>query len=254
VIATNIIRSSSQFVWRRLRNINISNDHGSFTFYVDFVFPLSLPYLAVYMSNMACILREAGTAYSSRAPGFTSSYFSRVRVAHILCFYFVSLDCSFLTLIMRLTKIVFINGFWHYSSFCCCCFWLSISKFFVLVLTNVQYVIVCQFSNKPLIFYRQPCSLIKTKYIFIWHHFYYICQYQIFITFSLTSSSKLILEHDIIRTGNIQNIQYIKLKTEDIMLTFSTWLDVYKTLTFQQFTDRPNNDRRSLGSLYLYIA
>ena len=38
------------------------------------------------------------------------------------------------------------------------------------------------------------------------------------------------------------------------MLTFSTSLDVYKTLTLQQFTDRPNNDRRSLGSLYLYIA
>ena len=216
-----------------------------------------------------CLTRSR---YSSRAPGFTSSYFSRVRVAHILCFCFVSLDCSFLTLIMRLTKIVFINGFWHYSnvwhysngfwlewslvllSFCCCCFWLSISNFFVLVLAKVQYVIVCQFSNKPLIFYRQPCSLIKTKYIFIWHHFYYICQYQIFITFSLTTSFKLILEHDIIQTGNIQNIQYIKLKTEDIMLTFSTWLDVYKTLTLQQFTDRPNNDRRSLGSLYLYIA
>jgi len=39
-----ILRSSSQSGWR-LRNIHISNNNGSFTFYVDIVFPLSLPRL-----------------------------------------------------------------------------------------------------------------------------------------------------------------------------------------------------------------
>jgi hypothetical protein len=47
---------SSQSDWR-LQNIHISNDNGSFTFYVDVFFPLSLPRLlpdlTVYMSNMA---------------------------------------------------------------------------------------------------------------------------------------------------------------------------------------------------------
>jgi len=42
VIATNIIRSSSQSGWP-LRNIHVSSDNGSFTFYVDAFFPLSLP-------------------------------------------------------------------------------------------------------------------------------------------------------------------------------------------------------------------
>jgi len=43
-----------------LRNIHISNDNGSFTFYVDVFFPLSLPRLlpdfTVYMSNIVFVL------------------------------------------------------------------------------------------------------------------------------------------------------------------------------------------------------
>ena len=50
-----------------LRNINISNDNGSFTFYVYVFFPLSLPRLlpelTLYMSNTTGVLFEAGTAY-----------------------------------------------------------------------------------------------------------------------------------------------------------------------------------------------
>jgi hypothetical protein len=48
----------------------ISNKNGSFTFYVDVFFPLSvprlLPDLTVYMSNAAGVLYEAGTAYFLR--------------------------------------------------------------------------------------------------------------------------------------------------------------------------------------------
>jgi len=44
VTATKIIRSSSQSGWP-LQNILISNDNGSFTFYVDVFFSLSLPRL-----------------------------------------------------------------------------------------------------------------------------------------------------------------------------------------------------------------
>jgi hypothetical protein len=43
-LITKILRSSSQSVWL-LRNINISNDNGSYTFYVDVVFLLSLSIL-----------------------------------------------------------------------------------------------------------------------------------------------------------------------------------------------------------------
>ena len=54
VIARKILPSSSQSDWP-LRNIHISNDNGSLTFYVDVFLPLSLPRLlpdfAVYMSN-----------------------------------------------------------------------------------------------------------------------------------------------------------------------------------------------------------
>ena len=44
VIATKYIWSSSQYGWP-LRNIHISNDNGSFTSFVDVLFPLSLPRL-----------------------------------------------------------------------------------------------------------------------------------------------------------------------------------------------------------------
>ena len=58
-IATKHLRSSSQS-GRPLRNIHISNDNGSFTFYLDVFFPLSLPRLLpnlnVYMSNTAGVL------------------------------------------------------------------------------------------------------------------------------------------------------------------------------------------------------
>jgi hypothetical protein len=51
-MATTIIRSASQSGWP-LRNIHISNENGSFTFYVDVFGPLSLPILlpdlTVYM-------------------------------------------------------------------------------------------------------------------------------------------------------------------------------------------------------------
>jgi hypothetical protein len=53
--------SSSRSGWL-LRNIHISNDNESLTFYVEFFFPLSLPRffpdLAVYMSNTAGVLNS----------------------------------------------------------------------------------------------------------------------------------------------------------------------------------------------------
>jgi hypothetical protein len=50
-----------------LRNIHISTDYGSFTFYVD----VFLPDLTVFMINMAGVLQyETATACLSRAPEF----------------------------------------------------------------------------------------------------------------------------------------------------------------------------------------
>jgi hypothetical protein len=45
---------------------------------MDFLFPLSLmrllPDLTISMSNMACVLKEAGTDYPSQEPGFTPGF------------------------------------------------------------------------------------------------------------------------------------------------------------------------------------
>ena len=61
-----------------IRNIHISIDNGSFIFYVDIFFPLTLPRLlpdlTVYMSNTIGVLEETGTAYLSRAPEFTPGF------------------------------------------------------------------------------------------------------------------------------------------------------------------------------------
>jgi hypothetical protein len=58
-IATNILRSSSQSGWP-LRNIHISNDNGSFTFYIEVFLPLSLLKLlhdlTLYMGNTTGVL------------------------------------------------------------------------------------------------------------------------------------------------------------------------------------------------------
>ena len=68
------LRLSSQSGWP-VRNVHISNDNGSFTFYVDVFFPLLLsrllPDLTIYMSNTEGALKEAGTAYLSGAPEIT---------------------------------------------------------------------------------------------------------------------------------------------------------------------------------------
>jgi len=54
------------------------NVNGSFTFYVDVFFPLSmprrLPDMTVIMSNMAGVLQEANTANPSRATEFISGF------------------------------------------------------------------------------------------------------------------------------------------------------------------------------------
>ena len=88
VIATEILRSSSQSGWP-LRNIHISIDNGSFPFYLEFIFPLSqtrlLLDLTIHVSKMAGIIKEAGTAYHSRAPGFIA-VFCGLHVAHLFSF------------------------------------------------------------------------------------------------------------------------------------------------------------------------
>ena len=55
VIGTTILLLSSQSGWP-LRNIHISNDNGSFTFYVDVVFPLSLSRLTGFFKFFCVIL------------------------------------------------------------------------------------------------------------------------------------------------------------------------------------------------------
>ncbi len=58
-IASKILLSSSQSGWP-LRNIHISNDNGSFTFYVDVFFPLSLPRL---LPDLDCIYEQHGGCF-----------------------------------------------------------------------------------------------------------------------------------------------------------------------------------------------
>ena len=55
VIATTILRSSSQSGWP-LRNIHISNNNGSFILLLSLSLSRFLPELTVYMSNMAGVL------------------------------------------------------------------------------------------------------------------------------------------------------------------------------------------------------
>ena len=52
-------------------SIHISNDNGSFTFYVDVFFPLSLPRV---LSDLTDVLKEAGTAYHLAAPRFITVF------------------------------------------------------------------------------------------------------------------------------------------------------------------------------------
>ena len=77
-LGRKFLRSPSQF-GGPLRNIHISNDSGSLTFYVDVFFPLSLskllPDLTVYMNNTAGVLLEAETAYPSRTTELTPRVF-----------------------------------------------------------------------------------------------------------------------------------------------------------------------------------
>ena len=43
--------------------------------------------LTVYMSSMAGVFYEAGSAYSSRTPVFKPGFFGRVRFAHCFVFF-----------------------------------------------------------------------------------------------------------------------------------------------------------------------
>jgi len=52
-----ILQSSSRSGWP-LRNIQISNNNGSFTFYVDFYFPLSLPRLVPELTVYIWVTRR----------------------------------------------------------------------------------------------------------------------------------------------------------------------------------------------------
>ena len=96
VIATKVIRSSSQSGWP-LRNIHISNGIGSFTFYVYVFFPLSLPRLLpswpVYMSNKADVipLRQ----YLSSPPVFCGVHVAHLFGVFLLLFYCASLFSAF---------------------------------------------------------------------------------------------------------------------------------------------------------------
>jgi hypothetical protein len=74
-------------------------DNGSFTFYLDFYFRLSLrrllPDLIVYRSNTADVLSESGTAYPSRAPQFIPGFFGEFHVAHLFIFVCCHIMCIY---------------------------------------------------------------------------------------------------------------------------------------------------------------
>jgi hypothetical protein len=55
--------------------------------------------LTVYMSSMAGVFYEAGSAYSSRTPVFKPGFFGRVRFAHCFVFFCVVRLCVFTFLV-----------------------------------------------------------------------------------------------------------------------------------------------------------
>ena len=76
-----------------LRNVHISNDNGSFTFYVDNSFfyhcqEFCRTCLYIYMSDTTCVLKEAATAYPSWSPEFILGLMVG-SVLLILCIFFV---------------------------------------------------------------------------------------------------------------------------------------------------------------------
>jgi len=77
-MATKIIRSASQSGWS-LRNIHISNENGSFTFYVNVFGPLSLqillPDLTVYMiTRWVSYKKQELYAFREFTPGCLMGY------------------------------------------------------------------------------------------------------------------------------------------------------------------------------------
>ena len=74
-------------------------DKGSFTFYLDFYFRLSLrrlsPDLIVYRSNTADVLSESGTAYPSQSPQFIPGFFGEFHVAHLFIFLCCHIMCIY---------------------------------------------------------------------------------------------------------------------------------------------------------------
>jgi hypothetical protein len=104
-----LIRWSSQSSWP-LRHIHISNDNGSFTFYVHVFFPLSLSRLLLDLTVYISIM--AGTAYPSWTHEFTP-VFVRVRVAHCFSFLCCPIMCRYvLTLVLWCVA--------HCFNFLCC--------------------------------------------------------------------------------------------------------------------------------------
>ena len=89
------LKSLLQKLYRRqsgwpLRNIHISNDNGSLTFYSNVFFPISLPSLftrhdCIYVQHSGC-----PTAYPLRAPEFTPRFFCGLIVLSFFFFYYVS--------------------------------------------------------------------------------------------------------------------------------------------------------------------
>ena len=117
VIATKILQSSSQSGWP-LRNIHISNDNGSFTFYVDVFFPLSLPRLLPDLTVYMAVSYKKQAAYHSRAHGFTP-VFGGVRDAHhysFLC-YVICFVCLRPVLCTQCCLFFWIVHFWFLFQF-----------------------------------------------------------------------------------------------------------------------------------------
>jgi len=157
-LKSSILRLSSKSGWQ-LRSIHISNDNGSFTFYVDVFFPLSLPiplsYLTVYISNTykkqeLHVLREHLSSPPFFLVGSVLPIFLVFCVV-LLCVYVLSsvlwcpLRCSHINYARFVFTTRCLYGVHVFFTLCVCVFAHIVLWFFFVCLSCVLCTLCCQF-------------------------------------------------------------------------------------------------------------
>ena len=155
VIATHILRSSSQSGWP-LRNIHISNDYGSFTCYaVDVLFRLSLPWL---LPDVIWLLYYAKQELLTLREHMHSPWsFGGVRVALLFNVLFCRIVCVYVLCYVVRCPLRLAHNTMFGSSLPCA--WLCI------VVSNIYCVVFC-FSSScvPMLLASLDCPFIDCPF------------------------------------------------------------------------------------------